>query len=255
MLMALTREISEAFDECQLTHLPRAPIDVSRARAQHTAYEWALVEAGCTVRRLDSGPDMPDAVFVEDVAVVVNEGAIITRPGAEARRRETAGVVASLVRHGLPLQEIQSPGTLDGGDVLVIGRRVFVGLSARTNQAGADQLLKMLGGVGYTVRVAPVRGCLHLKSAVTAVAPDTVLINRDWVPAEMFDGLAMVDVDPLEPHAANALAVGGVVIYSAGFPRTRKKLEHRDLRLRLVEVDELQKAEGAVTCCSLIFEL
>jgi len=255
MLMAITREISAAFDECQLTHLPRAPIDIDRARAQHTAYEWALVEAGCTVRRLDSGADMPDAVFVEDIAVVVAEGAILTRPGAEARRLETPGVVASLMRHGLPLQEIRSPGTLDGGDVLVVGRRVLVGLSARTNRAGADQLVGILNAVGYAVSMVPVRGCLHLKSAVTAVAPDTVLINREWVSAEAFAGLSMVDVDPLEPHAANALAVGGVVIYPTSFPRTREKLEHRDLRLRLVEVDELQKAEGAVTCCSLIFEL
>ena len=254
MLMAITREISAAFDECQLTHLPRAPIDIDRARAQHTAYEWALVEAGCTVRRLDSGPDMPDAVFVEDIAVVLAEGAILTTPGAEARRIEAPGVVASLMRHGLPLQEIRSPGTLDGGDVLVVGRRVFVGLSARTNRAGADQLAGILVAAGYTVSTVPVRGCLHLKSAVTAVAPDTVLINREWVSAEAFAGLSMVDVDPLEPHAANALAVGGVVIYPTSFPRTREKLEHRDLRLRLVEVDELQKAEGAVTCCSLIFE-
>jgi dimethylargininase len=198
---------------------------------------------------------MPDAVFVEDIAVVVAEGAILTRPGAEARRMETPGVVASLMRHGLPLQEIRSPGTLDGGDVLVVGRRVFVGLSARTNRAGADQFVGILKVAGYTVSTVPVRGCLHLKSAVTAVAPDTVLINREWVSAGAFAGLSMVDVDPREPHAANALEVGGVVIYPTSFPRTREKLEHLDLRLRLVEVDELQKAEGAVTCCSLIFEL
>ena len=254
MLMAITREISAAFAECQLTHLPRTPIDVDRARAQHTAYEWALVEAGCTVRRLDSGPDMPDAVFIEDIAVVVAEGAILTRPGSEGRRIETAGVVASLARHGLRLQEIRSPGTLDGGDVLVIGRRVFVGLSTRTNRAGADQLTGILEAVGYTVKMVPVRGGLHLKSAVTAVAPDTVLINPAWVPTEAFAGLSMLDVDPREPYAANGLAVGSVLIYPAAFPRTREKLEHRDLRLRLVEVDELQKAEGAVTCCSLVFE-
>jgi dimethylargininase len=255
MLMALTREISEALDACQLTHLPRTPIDVDRARAQHTAYEWALVDAGCTVRRIDSTPDMPDAVFVEDIAVVLDEGAIIARPGALSRRVETRAVAESLARHGLPSQPIRSPGTLDGGDVLVVGRRAFVGLSARTNRAGADQVVKMLGPIGYNVHVVPVHGCLHLKSAVTAVAPDTVLINRDWVPTEAFDGLSLVDVDPREPHAANALAVGGAVIYPSAFPRTREKLESRDLRVRPVDVDELQKAEGAVTCCSLIFEI
>jgi dimethylargininase len=255
MLMALTREISQAFESCQLTHLPRVPIDVHRAREQHAAYEWALVEEGCTVRRLDSGPDMPDAVFVEDIAVVLDEGAVICRPSAEPRRTETPGVTEALVRHGRPLQQIQAPGTLDGGDVLVIGREVFVGASARTNRAAIDQLSGILAAVGYTVRTVPVRGCLHLKSAVTAVARDTLLINREWVPSEAFRGQSLVDVDPQEPHAANALAVGDAVIYPASFPRTRERLERRGLRVRPVAVDELQKAEGAVTCCSLVFEL
>jgi dimethylargininase len=253
--MALTREISPAFQSCQLTHLPRTPIDLDRARAQHAAYEWALVEEGCTVRRLDSGRDMPDAVFIEDIAVVLDEGAVISRPGAESRRAETPGVVEALVRHGRPLQQIQPPGTLDGGDVLVVGREVFVGASARTNRAAIDQLSGMLAAVNYTVRAVPVRGCLHLKSAVSAVAPDTLLINRGWVPAEAFRGLSLIEIDQREPHAANALVIGEAVIYPASFPRTRERLERRGFRLRPVEVDELQKAEGAVTCCSLIFEL
>jgi dimethylargininase len=255
MLMALTREISDAFQSCELTHLPRVAIDIDRARDQHAAYEWALVEEGCTVRRIDSGPDMPDAVFVEDMAVVLEEGAVICRPGAGSRRAETAGVIEALVRHGRPVQEIQAPGTIDGGDVLVIGRTVFVGSSARTNRAAIDQLSGILSALGYRVRAVPVRGCLHLKSAVTAVAPDTIVINRQWVPAEMFSGLSQIEVDPQEPHAANALAIGDSVLFPSSFPRTRDRLERRGLRLRLVDVDELQKAEGAVTCCSLLFEL
>ena len=253
--MALTREISPALESCQLTHLPRVPIDLERARGQHAAYEWALVEAGCTIRRLDAGPAMPDSVFIEDIAVVLDEGAVVCRPGAASRRIETAGVVEALVRHRRPMQHIQAPGTLDGGDVLVVGRQVFVGSSARTNRPAIDQLSGMLGAVGYTVRAVPVRGCLHLKSAATRVAPDTLLINRACVPAEAFRGLSLIDVDPEEPHAANGLAVGDVVIYPASFPRTRERLERRGLRVRPVEVDELQKAEGAVTCCSLIFDL
>lgn len=255
MLMAITREISAAFQACELTHLPRVPIDLDRARAQHAAYEWALVEAGCTVRRLDSGPGMPDAVFVEDIAVALNEGAVICRPGAESRRAETSGVVEGLARHGRPLQQIKAPGTLDGGDVLVVGRQVFIGSSARTNRAGIDQLVRILAPAGYSVRAVPVGGCLHLKSAVTAVAPDTVLINREWVPAEPFADLSLVDIDPDEPYAANALAVGNVVVYPAAFPRTRERLERRGLRVRPVDVGELQKAEGAVTCCSVIFSM
>ena len=255
MLMALTRDISPSIAACQLTHLARVPIDLERARAQHAAYEWALVEEGCTIRRLGAGPDMPDSVFIEDIAVVLDEGAVICRPGAESRRRETEGVVEALIRHGRPLQRVQAPGTLDGGDVLVVGREMFVGASGRTNRAAIDQLSRMLGAIGYTVRAVPVRGCLHLKSAVTAVAPDTLLINRAHVPADAFRGWSLIDVDPGEPHAANALLVGDAVIYPASFPRTLDRLERRGLRVRPVEVDELQKAEGAVTCCSLIFEL
>jgi dimethylargininase len=255
MLMAITRDVSPAFDRCELTHLPRVPIDVERARAQHNAYEWALVRAGCTVRRLESGPDMPDAVFVEDIAVAIDEGVIITRPGAPSRRVETPAVLDVLVRHGRPLQYIRSPGTLDGGDVLVAGRRVFVGLSARTNRAGAEQLTGMLVSVGYDVRTVPVQGCLHLKSAVTTVSPDTLLINRAWVPAELFAGFTLIDVHPSEPRAANALQVGDAVIYSTTFPRTLDRLAKRTLSLHPIDVDELLKAEGAVTCCSLLFDI
>lgn len=255
MLMAITREISAAFQTCELTHLERVPIDLDRARAQHAAYEWALVEAGCTVRRLDSGADMPDAVFVEDIALVLDEGAVICRPGVESRRAETPGVLEALARHGRPLQHIKAPGTLDGGDVLVVGRQVFVGASARTNGAGIDQLARILEPVGYAVRAVPVRGCLHLKSAATAIAPDTVLINRERVPADAFTGLSLLDIDPQEPDGANALAIADVVVYPTAFPRTRERLERRGLRVRPVDVDELLKAEGAVTCCSVIFEM
>lgn len=255
MLMAITREISASFQACELTHLERVPINLDRARAQHTAYEWALVEAGCTVRRLDAGENMPDAVFVEDIAVVLNEGAVICRSGAESRRAETPSVQEVIERHGRPVQHITAPGTLDGGDVLVIGRTVYVGSSARTNRAGIDQLARMLKPVGYEVRAVPVHGCLHLKSAATAIAPDTVLINREWVQADAFADLSLLDIDPQEPYGANALAVANVVIYPTAFPRTRERMERRGLRVRPVDIDELQKAEGAVTCGSLVFSL
>jgi dimethylargininase len=254
MWFAVTREISSALQNCQLTHVPRVPIDLQRARAQHDAYEWALVELGCTVRRVDSGDDMPDAVFIEDTAVVLREGAIITRPGAESRRRETSRVAESLARFGLALREIQEPGTLDGGDVLVVGREVFIGASDRTNAAGSSQMRKMLTRLGYRIRTVPVEGCLHLKSAVTAVAPQTLLINRNWVPRDAFAHLTTIDVDDDEPRAANALLVGDTVICSAAFPRTRARLEQHGIRVKAVEVDELAKAEGGVTCCSLVFE-
>lgn len=254
MRFAITREISSAFADCQLTHLPRVPIDVERARAQHDAYEWVLVELGCTVRRVDSSADIPDAVFVEDIAVVLREGAIITRPGAESRRLEVPGVAEALTRFGLPARELKDPATLDGGDVLVVGRDVFIGASERTNSAGINQMQRILARLGYSVHVVPVTGCLHLKSAVTAVGPGTLLINRDWVPAECFASLTLLETDTDEPRAANALLVGDVVIYPAGFPRTRARLEQHGLRVKTVNVDEITKADGGVTCCSLIIE-
>ena len=254
MWFAITRAISGAFQNCQLTHLARVAIDLERARAQHDAYEWALVELGCTVRRVDTAAEMPDSVFVEDAAVVFREGAVIARPGAESRRAETPAVAEALARFGLSHRDIKEPGTLDGGDVLVVGRNVFVGASRRTNAAGINQLRQIITRLGYSVRAVPVRDCLHLKSAVTAVAPKTLLINRNWVEADAFGDLRLIDVDDDEPHAANALLVGDVVICAAAFPKTRARLEQHGLRVKVVDVDEIAKAEGGVTCCSLIFE-
>ena len=255
MLFAITRAISGAFERCELSHQPRRPIDLPRARAQHDAYEWALVELGCTVRRLASTPDMPDAVFVEDAAVVFPEVAVVTRPGAASRRVEIPLVVEALGRFGLPLRDIVEPGSVDGGDVLVIGRDVFVGSSARTNAAGTQQLQRLLEPLAYRLRVVPVRGCLHLKSAVTAVGTDTVLINPQWVPVDAFEGLTTIAVDPDEPDAANALLVGQTIIYPAAYPKTRARLEQHGMQVRAVEVDELAKGEGGVTCCSVIFDI
>lgn len=254
MIWAITRDISDSFNQCQLTHLARVPIDVERARAQHDAYEWALVELGCTVRRIDAGPDHPDAVFIEDTAVVFPEAALIARPGAESRQRETEGVRDALRRFGMPIRDLTGPATLDGGDVLVIGRQVFIGSSTRTNATAVNQMRRFLRPLGYKVRVVPVEGCLHLKSAVTAVAPDTVLINSDHVPREAFTGLETIEVDPDEQVGANALLVGDVVVYASGFPKTRARLEQKGLRVRVVDVDELAKAEGGVTCCALVFQ-
>jgi dimethylargininase len=198
--VAITRAISPELGACELTHLSRVPIDVDLARAQHRAYEAALIEAGCAVERLDTAADMPDSVFVEDIAVVFDEVAIMTRPGAESRRRETAAVAAVLGVYR-PLQAIEPPGCIDGGDVLVVGRRVFIGRSSRTNEAAVAQMRRVLEPLGYRVTDTVVRGCLHLKSAVTALADDVLLVNRAWIDVPTFDGFTLVDVDPAEPAA------------------------------------------------------
>jgi dimethylargininase len=251
-LVALTREISPALERCELTHLARTRIDLARARRQHAAYEAALAELGCLVRRLPADEAMPDSVFIEDVAVVLDEVAVITRPGATSRRRETAVVVDALAPYR-PLVRIDAPGTLDGGDVLVAGRTVFVGRSARTNDDGIGQLRNELTPFGYDVRAVAVTGCLHLKTAVTCVGDGRLLINREWTAAEAFSGWERIDVDPAEPFAANGLRVGSSVIYPAGFPRTADQLRAVGIDVVPVPADELAKAEGAVTCCSLVF--
>jgi dimethylargininase len=251
--VAITRAVSPAMQACELTHLPRVPIDVELARAQHRAYELALADAGHRVERLDTSPVMPDSVFVEDIAVVLDELAIITRPGAESRRRETPAVAEALARYRA-LHVIHPPGTVDGGDVLVVGRRVFVGRSSRTNDAAIVQMRQLLGPRGYTVCDMAVRGCLHLKSAVTALDDDLLLVNRDWIDAAAFGGFSLVEVDPEEPAAANALRLADRIMVSASFPRTADRLRRRGLRLEIVEASEVAKAEGAVTCCSLIVD-
>jgi dimethylargininase len=250
-LVAITRAVSPAFAACELTHLTRVPIDVEVARGQHRAYEQALIDAGCSLERLDTAPDMPDSVFVEDLAVVLDELVIITRPGAESRRREGAAVVEALAAYRL-LHVIEPPGTVDGGDVLVVGRRVFVGRSSRTNEAAVVQIRKVLQPYGYTVCDTVVRGCLHLKSAVTALADDRLLVNRGWIDEDVFGGFSLLDVEPEEPSAANALRLEDRLVVAAAFPRTAERLTQHGFRLEIIDVSELAKAEGAVTCCSLI---
>ena len=252
MPIAITRDISPAIARCELTHLSRQAIDLTKARAQHDAYEQCLTEAGCSVVRLAAGPDTPDSVFVEDIAFVIDEVAVITRPGAESRRAETDAIAGAL-RPYRPLRHIEPPGTIDGGDVLTMGRRVYIGESRRTNRAAISQMEQILEPYGYTVYAVAVRGCLHLKSAVTAVSDDTLLVNREWAPAERFLPFKLLDVDPAEPLGANALRIADRVIYPAMYPRTRTRLEDRGIPVRSVDVGELAKAEGGVTCCSLIF--
>lgn len=210
-LIALTREVSPAIAQCELTHLERTPIDLETARAQHDAYERCLASAGCVVQRLAADAGMPDSVFIEDIAVVFEEIAVIARPGAASRRAECAAVGEAIARHR-PVRRIEPPGTLDGGDVLQVGRTVFVGCSGRTNAAGIGQLRCTLRPLGYDLREIDVRGCLHLKSAVTAASGALLLVNRAWIPAADLSGFDVVEVHPAEQAGANVLCLGDRVI-------------------------------------------
>lgn len=252
-MIAFTREVSPAIDRCELTHVARVPIDLDRARAQHAAFEQALTGLGCEIRRLPPAPDLPDAVFVQDTAVVLDEVAILARLGAASRRPEVASVAATLGPFR-PLRRIEAPGTLDGGDVVRIGRRLFVGQTARTNADGIRQLADLVRPFGYDVEPVPVTGCLHLQSAATPVADGLLLVNRAWVNPAQFGDVGVIDVDPGEPFAANALRVGQAIVYPTSFPATRARLEASGLLVEGVDLSELAKAEGGVTCCSLMVE-
>jgi len=252
VLLAATREVSPVIGRCELTHLGRTTIDFNLARAQHAGYERAVEEAGCTIVRVEPAPALPDSVFVEDIAVVLDEIGIVTRPGAESRRAEIDGVERLLEQYR-PLAHIAAPATVDGGDVLVVGRAVFVGGSARTNVRGVEQMRTILAPHGYTVTAVPVSGCLHLKSAVTAISNDRLLVNRRWIDIDAFSSFDLVDIDQGEPFAANVLLIGSALVYPTGFPRTADILDRLGFSLRMVDVGELAKAEGAVTCCSVIF--
>lgn len=245
MRIAMTRAVSPTIPQCELSYIDREPIDFRRATEQHEKYEERLAAHGCTLVHIAPEPAMPDAVFVEDAAIVTSAIAVITRPGAESRRAETESVAAMLKLYR-PLRRIAAPATVDGGDVLPFGGKLFAGISRRTNAEGVRQL-----------GAAPVAfsGCLHLKSAVTEIGDGVLLVNPKWVDARQFGDCEIVEVDPSEPFAANALRLGRILIYSASYPRTLRRLEQRGLEVDLVDVSELEKAEGGVTCCSLVFSV
>jgi dimethylargininase len=250
-MIALTRAVPPTIIHCELTHLAREPINFQRASAQHADYEATLEHLGCTIVRVEAAPQMPDSVFIEDTAVVVDELAVITRPGAESRRGETA-TVASALKAFRDVVFIEEPGIIDGGDVLRVDGRLWVGLSSRTNEEGAEQLARHLQPYGCLVKSVQLRDCLHLKTAVTFAGEGVMLINPAWIDASLFDDFDVIEVDPREPFAANALRVESTTLCAAAFPRTRERLEARGIATRAIDASELAKAEGGLTCCSVL---
>lgn len=253
MLTAIVREVSPAIARCELTFVERRAIDYAKAAEQHAQYCALLEQLGARVVSLPAEPDLPDSMFVEDPAIVLDEIAVILPMGAESRRGESASLAAALERFR-KFEHIRLPGTVEGGDVLRIGRKLLVGLTRRTNEEGIRQLRAIVAPRGYEVAPVRVTGCLHLKSAVTWIGGKTLLANRGWFDTAPFSGFEWVDVDAREPHAANALAIVGSVIFPASFPRTRALLEAHEFRVAPLDMSELQKAEGGLTCSSLLFE-
>ena len=252
MLIAVTRAVSPAINRCELGFIERQEISLAKAEEQHHLYEACLAELGASVVSLQAEPDYPDSVFVEDPAVLVDEVAVMTRMGVASRRGESESLARALERYR-PLRHLREPATLEGGDVMRIGRTIFVGASHRSNRAGIGQLSAELAPFGYTVVAVEVRGALHLKTACCYIGDGVILANRDWLDTAPLREFHIVDIGPDEPRAANVLAIGDSVIVPHCFPRTAEILAGLGKKVRLIDVSELMKAEAGVTCSSLVF--
>ncbi len=251
-LTAVTREVDSTIGSCALTYSPRVRIDTDLALQQHQHYQSVLSSLGCEIVIVPTEPGLPDSVFIEDTAMVLDEIAVLCRPGVASRLPEVAGV-RDVLRQYRTLASIDAPGTLDGGDLLRVGKIIYAGLSTRSNQSGIEQLRGIVADYGYSVKTVATTKCLHLKSAVSEIAPGSLLINPDWISKSAFGDCELIDVDKAEAHAANALLVEQSIIYPRSFPRTLDRLVAHGISVIPVDLSELQKAEGAVTCCSLIF--
>ncbi|MFK8009867.1 MAG: dimethylarginine dimethylaminohydrolase family protein [Saprospiraceae bacterium] len=253
MLNAITRAISPNMDHCELTHFQREPINIQNAIQQHKKYKKVLEELGCKLISAPAVPDLPDSIFVEDCAIVLDELAIITHPGAPSRREEVKGIAEVLASHR-KLFYIESPGIIDGGDVLVIGKNIWVGLSNRSNLIAIEQLKKITSPFGYSVNGVEVTDCLHLKSAVTQVEKNTVLLNPNWINIDIFKAYKIIEIHPDEPNAANALLINDIILFPKAYPLTTQILKDKGLQIINLDNSEVTKAEGALTCCSIIFK-
>ncbi len=253
MLTAITHKVSARINECELTHLERTHIDVATAQRQHDDYCSTLAELGVSVIALDGNEAYPDSVFVEDAAVVVDEIAVICSPGAASRRGETDLIERELSKHR-ETYRIRLPATIDGGDVLRVEKKVFVGLSSRTNLQGFGEMRKALSAFGYIVEAIETKGSLHLKSACTAISDETLIVNPEWIDTSLLAGSRLVPTAPGEERSANVLRIGDTVCVQAGFPRAVEAIEKLGEKIRLIDASELAKAEAGLTCSSIVFE-
>jgi dimethylargininase len=251
-MLALTHLPSPNMDQGQRTHVARVPLDYDLAVEQHGRYRALLRECGAEVRVLDVNSHLPDATFIEDPAVVLDEVAVLASMGTEARRAEPAGIEPELRKYR-EVQRVEPPAAIEGGDVLRVGRTLLVGLSCRTDPAGLKAFEAIVRRYGYRVLPVPVRGCLHLKTACTALPDGSLLVNPSWLDLGVLHGFELVRVPGEEPWAADTLPLGGAVCMAAGHPRTAELVRGRGFEVREVDLSEFAKAEGCVTCLSLLF--
>lgn len=246
---ALVRRPGPQLAEGLVTHIDRTPVDVGLAQHQWAAYTEALRSNGWDLIEVPPADDCPDAVFIEDTVVMYRSVAVITRPGADSRKPETAAVDKLLESLGFTMNRIQAPGTLDGGDVLKVGDTVYVGRGGRTNADGIRQLRSILTPLGATVVAVPLHKVLHLKSAVTAL-PDGSVIG--YPPAVDDPSFFPRFIPVPEESGAHVVLLGGAkVLMAADCPRTALQLEDLGYEPVLVDIGEFQKLEGCVTCLSV----
>jgi|SRR5580704_1553985 dimethylargininase len=253
MLTAITRPVTEAIADCELTFLPRQRIDVSKAIRQHREYEDRLRRLGVDVISLSTEPGLPDSPFVEDVAVVVDELAVMAVMGAINRRPEVHSIEGVLSRYRSP-RYLNNSATLEGGDVVRVGNSLYVGMSRRTNREGVEGLRDALKPHGYRVKAVQVSACLHLSTGCSYIGSNTVLVNPDWVDISPFDGFDIINVPRSEPWAANTLVIGDTLIMADAYPETRELLLRRGFNVETLDISEFEKAEAGLTCLSLIFD-
>jgi dimethylargininase len=230
--------------------------DVAKALAQHAEYCRALEECGLALTRLPADPRHPDSTFVEDAALLAPRGAILTRPGAPSREGEVAGVAEALAPFFPEPRRIDPPGTLDGGDVCEAGSHWFIGVSRRTNEAGARQLARFLTDDGLSSSLVDIRGVagiLHLKSGIAWLSGRRIVVIGSLAADPAFSGWDIVPVDPEEDYAANCVAVNEAVLFAAGFPRLERRLRDFEYRPLVLDVSEFQKMDGGLSCLSLRF--
>jgi dimethylargininase len=249
--LALTHAPSAQLGRCELTCIERQPIDYERALDQHRRYCDAIRAAGATVITLDVNPDCPDSAFVEDAAVVLDEIVVLTTMGSEVRRRELPALEPAIARYRTVVP-MNLPGTLDGGDVLRIGRTFYVGLSSRTDAEGVESFRRVVEAHGYRVVAARVRGCLHLKSGCTALDDETLLIDPEWIDPAPFRHLRHVRPLDSEPCCTNVLRLPDWLCMAAAYPRTAEQVRRLNYEVREVDISELGKAEAGLTCMSLL---
>ena len=251
-LVAITHVPSPTMQDYEHTFVDDQAIDVELACRQHEGYRAALRACGAAVTLLDVNSAMPDCVFVEDTAIVLDEVAVMMSPGAVSRRREPAGIEPELAKYR-PIARITLPATIDGGDVVVSGKSVYVGQSARTNDLGIATLRALLAPYGYTVTGIFVHGCLHLKTACSALPDGRFLVNPTWIDASPLPASKLMRVPESEPWAGDVLVIDEQIIVSDAFPETIALLRTAGWRVVPVSVSEFAKAEGGVTCLSLVF--